>query len=224
MKAATRIAGVFALLGLLALTCKLLKPNKDPVIIDFGGPSQVSAGEQAEFWCDAVDPDSDHVSYVWSCTRGSLSSDSGAIIRWSSPEVSGRDTLFVTAADGRGGSATADKMVSVTPSTSTVAHWDGIVYAREYTYTLAQIGAGHLIHGFFSVDSLDITFLVLGAGDFVKWKNGQAYVPEIEIDRSPGDSISATLAESGTYYFVLDNTYSANANKYGHLLLQATSP
>src|SRR5512136_29387 len=90
------------LVGLMSSSCKLLTPNHDPVILELGGIRRLSANSIAEYWCGAIDHDSDNLGFVWSSTRGSFS-DSGSIVHWKAPGSSGIDTMNVVVTDGRGG-------------------------------------------------------------------------------------------------------------------------
>jgi hypothetical protein len=137
--------------------------------------------------------------------------------------ASGAETIAVTASDSRGGKATRSVTLSVLPTTWTLAGWGGLISAGQYNCWFADIGAGTRIHGSFSVDSLDISFLVLDDRNWTKWLNSQSYVPLLEFDHTPGDSFSNTIPSSGRYDFVLDNTYSS-ADKQSHIYVEGTTP
>ncbi len=197
--------------------------NKKPVITGLTMATEVEAGKSAVVSCTAEDPDGDTLSYEWNCSRGSFVLDSGPSVRWSAPMASGVDTVSVTVSDGRGGEATKSVATTVLPTTWTVAAWYGPLHAGEYDDWWGTFVAGTRTHGQFSVDSLDINFLLLDDHNFSKWKNSQTYVPLIETDHTPGDSFSDTISASGTYYFVLDNIYSTQ-EKQGHMYITATTP
>jgi hypothetical protein len=121
VKDASRTARALVLLGLLTLCCRSPNQNRDPVIIELGGPSSVRASDLAEFWCGAVDPDSNSMTFTWTCSDGVLTpySADGAVVHWRAPSASGLDTISVVVADELGGSADRSKVVVVHDSSAT---------------------------------------------------------------------------------------------------------
>ncbi len=210
----------------VAAAAALLLPgcgNRKPVITGLTTVAEVQAGSSAVVTCTAEDPDGDTLNYEWNCSQGSFVLDSGPSVRWNAPMASGIDTIVVTVSNSRGGKATRSVTLTVLPTTWTLAGWDGVISAGQYNYWFADVGAGTRIHGSFSVDSLDINFLVLNDRNLTKWLNNQSYVSLLEIDHTPGDSFSDTIPSRGTYDFVLDNRYSS-VDKQAHIYVEGTTP
>lgn len=224
MNGTLKILAFCIVLGLLASSCKIFKPNGNPVISSIGGCSSIAAG-QTDIWfvCNATDPDGDPLSYTWSCTQGQFSSDSDRRACWNAPGRSGSDTIGVAVTDGRGGVDSAVRQVEVFPVTATLVDWDGAISGRDYRGWMPEIESGSCVFGSFSVDSLDIHFMVLDGADYDKWSHGQQYTAEIEFDRSSGASFSDTIRKTGTHYVILDNCYTS-LPKYAHAHVQMVSP
>ena len=64
---------------------------------------------------NATDPDGDNVSVLWEITRGVLtaSQQGNPSINWKTPTTTGRDTITVTASDGKGGTTTLVETILV---------------------------------------------------------------------------------------------------------------
>jgi len=221
--AATAIVCILMVFGgTVGLSCH--KANQNPVIEALNAPSSVDAGTNATLSCSASDPDGDDLTYNWTCTSGSLSSASGASVTWTAPGTSGSSTVNVTVHDGRGGSDARGKSITVSAVTTTIINWDGQVAAHQALYWTNYIQSGFRISGNFSVDNYDITFLILDENNFDNWWNGNSYTYLVKVVQSAGSSFSATIPTTGTYYCVLDNTYSLFTPKFAHLFAQTTSP
>ncbi|MCJ7515779.1 MAG: PKD domain-containing protein [Dehalococcoidia bacterium] len=87
------------------------KPNHPPVIagltIDGAPPIAENIARQwvtKTIQCNANDPDSDKLSYMWRTTGGKITGE-GSTVGWTSPGVNGEYTLTVVVSDGRGGKA-----------------------------------------------------------------------------------------------------------------------
>jgi len=213
---------LLAFTGTAGLSCH--KANHNPAIESLSAPSSVDAGSSAALKCVASDPDGDDLSYNWTCTNGSLSSASGAAVTWTAPGASGSATVTVAVHDGRGGADSRSKSVTVNPVTTTIINWDGQVAAKQALYWSNDIASGFRISGNFSVDNYDITFLILDENNYDNWWNGHSYTYLVKVVQSAGSSFSATVSTTGTYYCVLDNTYSLFTPKFAHLFVQTTSP
>jgi parallel beta-helix repeat protein len=77
----------------------------------------------------ATDPDGDDVSVMWEVTRGVLNANQqgSPSIMWRSPSTTGRDTLTITASDGKGGTKTITETIlvgTVKQSGVSTAVWD----------------------------------------------------------------------------------------------------
>jgi len=217
-------ASMLVLFVAVTLCCKSIFPNHNPTITSMGGPTAVTAGDENEYLCIATDPDRDELSYTWSCNSGTLSSTSSKTVYWTAPNQSGTANLQVTVRDSRGGSDTQTKSVNVAARTTTVIDWDGAVQAGYYIYWAKDIASGYRVSGDFSVDAYDITLLILSASNYENWRNNQSYNYVVQVSRSAGANFSATIGTTGTYYIILDNTYSMITDKFAHLFVQTTSP
>jgi hypothetical protein len=209
------------LLGVLH--CTALKPDHPPVISSIGGTASLPAGYQGNFCCNATDPDGYRLSYAWSCDHGSFDSDSGVSVNWTAPSTSGYDTITVVVTNEHGASDSMSRVVQVTPVTATIVDWDGVVAAYDFKAWMTQIDSGYRVYGSFSVDSLDINFLILDGANYDKLLHGKQYSTEFDCSHLPRDSFSLVIPVSGTQYFILDNTYSP-ADKSGHVQAQTVSP
>ena len=222
--AATLCACALLLCVVVVSGCKQILPNHDPAISSLNAPSSVEAGGSASMSCVASDPDGDDLTYNWTCTSGSLSSSSGSGVTWTAPGTSGSSTVTVTVHDTRGGTDSRGKSVTINPVTSTIINWDGQIAAHQAVYWENSISSGYRISGTFSVDNYDITFLILDENNYNNWLNGNSYTYLVKVVQSAGSSFSTTVSTTGTYYCVMDNTYSLFTPKFGHLSVQTTSP
>lgn len=202
--------------------CK--KTNHDPIISSISGATSVYIRESVPLVCNASDPDNDSLTYTWTCTNGSLSASTGKSINWYAPGSSGSTTVSVTVRDGEGGSDSESKTITINPLTTTVIDWDGAIQAGYYKYWSENIESNYRIHGNFSVDAHDINFLILDESNYENWRNNNSYNYIVRVSRSAGSSFSATIPTDGTYYIILDNTFSLLTDKFTHLLVQTTSP
>ncbi|MDW8114449.1 MAG: Ig-like domain-containing protein [candidate division WOR-3 bacterium] len=207
---------------LFFIKCK--KSNQNPVISSIHGPNNMYVEEEANFTCNAYDPDGDELIYSWSCTQGILSSSMGKTVSYKAPGASGTVNITVTVRDGKGGSDFQSKTITIHKLTQTIINWQGAVPAGYAYYWTYYIKANWTIHGNFSVDVHDINFLILDENNFDNWWNGRSYNYVVKISRSTGSSFSALIPHDGTYYIILDNTYSLITDKFVRLLVQITSP
>ncbi len=209
---------------LFAISCKSILPNQAPVIQSISGADYVDANSSIALTCVAGDPDGDQLGYFWTCTHGYLSSSVGSTVIWYAPEVSGNAIVSVTVSDGRGGSDTRSKTITVNRVTTTLINWDGQIPAGYYRYWTSYLKSGYTVSGNFWVDDYDINFLILDAANYENWRNNMSYNYVIRVLRSAETSFSATIPTEGTYYIILDNTFSLFTDKFAHLFLQKTSP
>ena len=90
-------------------------PNRNPTL-GVGiqcDPCIVAPGQTARLTAQATDPDGDAVSYKWNAPGGSFSPADAAATTWTAPGQTGNVPVTVTAADTRGGSATATLTMQV---------------------------------------------------------------------------------------------------------------
>ena len=75
--------------------------NAAPVIQSISAnPSSVQIGGSVVLSCSAKDADNDPLSYSWNVTGGSLSSQTGATIFWTAPNITGNYAATCAASDG----------------------------------------------------------------------------------------------------------------------------
>jgi hypothetical protein len=207
-------------LFMLFLSCN---KQHEPIISSISGPSTVSVNGTGSFTCIATDEDGDALTYTWTCTSGSFSSSSGSSVTWYAPSSHGSSTITVDVSDGNGGEDSKSKPITVQSVTTTLIDWSGTVIAGYYTYWQEYIDAGYQISGSFWANS-DVNFLVLDQSNYSNWVNNQSYNYIVQYSRSTGSSFSATINTGGTYYVILDNTFSWVTDKQCTLFVQSTSP
>ncbi|MEO0026303.1 MAG: PKD domain-containing protein [candidate division WOR-3 bacterium] len=200
------------------------KSNRPPIITSISGDESVLAGGFLSLTCYATDPNKDPLEYNWTCTNGSFSSSKAQTVTWYAPSSSGAATISVTVRDNRGGQDSRSKTITVYPLTYNLIDWDGQIRARSYAKWDFSLQSGYTVSGSFWVDNYDINFLILDAANYENWRNNNSYSYIVRVLRSPGTSFSAKIPVTGTYYIILDNTFSIFTDKFAHLLLQATSP
>jgi hypothetical protein len=95
------------------------KPNQPPIITSLTRDGNLPDEEnRIRQWttvsieCNAEDPDSDELSYLWRATGGKITGE-GNTVGWTSPGVNGNYTVTAVVNDGRGGSAEASIVFKV---------------------------------------------------------------------------------------------------------------
>jgi hypothetical protein len=224
---ASRILLVLTVGGLIGLSCeKPATPNVAPAITSFNLPDTVRAWSEETLSCTASDPDSDEISYNWTCSAGSLRSSTRATAVWFAPFSSGSATITLTVRDDSGASNTKNGTVVVLPVTTTLIDWSGLVEAGDYRqWATGYIYAGYTVSGSFSVDAHDITFMMMTTANYEVWRLGYpSYRALIEVDSSMGSNFSVVVPKTDKYSFILDNTHHAHTDSSAHLFVQLTTP
>lgn len=198
--------------------------NHDPLVVSLTGVSGLTVGLTTTFECVVTDPDSDELTCAWTCTGGTLSPTSGTAVEWTAPPSSGRETIEVTASDGRGGSNMRRKTVRVYRAEETLVDWFGTVYAGQYVFWSRDLIAGYTVSGQFWVDHYGIAFLVLSEADFENWRDHRSYTALVDSPPTTGATYSTTVPAAGVYFFVLDNRFNEQTDKFGHVQAYQTSP
>ncbi|MBM3331972.1 hypothetical protein FJY68_09010 [candidate division WOR-3 bacterium] len=222
---ARHIMILLAVAGLVGSSCDQSKPNSAPTITSLDVPDTIDASVDATLNCIATDPDSTALAYNWTSTGGTFISTTGATVEWTAPESSGSATITVTVLDDSGASDTSSATVIVRPVTTTIIAWDGAVEAGEYKlWSSSYIPIGYRVHGSFSVDDNDITFLMLDSTNYQLWRLDSSYSALIKVEESAGSDFSAIVPAGAGYHFILDNQFNVNRDSSVHLLVQQSSP
>jgi hypothetical protein len=223
---ASRILVVLIIGGLVGLGCKRTPSvNRAPIITTLNLPDSTLAGSEETFHCAASDSDGEALAYSWTCSSGALASASGAAVTWTAPYTSGVATISVTVQDSSGASDTSSGTVTVNPVTAIIVDWYGSVAAGDARIWTSTVPASYTVSGSFSAAGQDITFLMLDAYNYQRWRNDSSYTAVVKVERSAGADFSAVVDTIATFYnFVLDNTYNVSADTTVHLFVQSTSP
>ena len=89
--------------------------NHPPVIdgnLKVSPSTRVSPGRTCTVECLAKDPDNDELSYVWSASKGKISTG-GTIATWVAPDCDGTYDITVVVKDAKGGEATQAVQIQV---------------------------------------------------------------------------------------------------------------
>ena len=223
---AGRIMIVLIIGGLISLSCEEpTTPNRAPTITALALPDTIDASGDATLICTASDPDSGALAYEWTCSAGTLVPTTGVAVVWTAPESSGSATITVTVRDDSAASDTASGTVAIKAVTATFIDWDGMVEAGDYKlWSSNYIPGGYTVHGSFSVDAHDITFLMLDSANYQLWRFDSSYTALVKVEQSAGSGFSVVAPMGAGYHFILDNRYNVYTDSSAHLLVQTTSP
>ena len=87
--------------------------NNPPVILSLTTDQQlVQPLSKVMLKCQASDPESDNLSYQWTCSGG-IVEGSADTVTWTAPGNPGSYKVTVIVRDGKGGSATGDALITV---------------------------------------------------------------------------------------------------------------
>lgn len=88
--------------------------NQNPIIRSLvANPQIISVGTSCTLSVDAVDPDSDPLTYEWNASAGDIIGQGASVRYTASFCCTGSNRISVTVKDNRGGSATANIDVEV---------------------------------------------------------------------------------------------------------------
>ncbi|MBN2464211.1 hypothetical protein JXD38_01110 [candidate division WOR-3 bacterium] len=217
---------MLAVTGLAILGCEQpTHPNHAPTITELDIPTDIDASLDATLTCTATDPDTDALTFNWTCTNGDLHTTTGYTVVWTAPESSGTATITVTAQDDSGAADTMSGTITINSVTKTLVDWTGAVAGGEFKlWSSAYIPARYTVSGTFSVEPLDATFLMLDSANYQKWRFSEPYDAVIKVEKSTGSDFSTVVTVGTGYHFVLDNVYNVGADTLAHVLVQQTSP
>jgi hypothetical protein len=114
--------------------------NHSPVLAPLSGPATVAARTPASFTASATDSDSDSLAYGWDTGDGLPGNNSGTVSH--SWIVGGTYSLSLTVSDMKGGTATAQRSVTVTDPLNT---WTGRTAATTDDLLEIVAGKGRLV-------------------------------------------------------------------------------
>ena len=88
--------------------------NRPPIVTASCEPCRVGPGGEVRLTATGSDPDGDPLTFAWSAPRGGFAGPADEpVTRWRAPADTGRVTIRVRVADGRGGTASATVSVEV---------------------------------------------------------------------------------------------------------------
>ena len=89
------------------------RENRPPVAEAVVGPMELKPSAEGTFICAASDPDTDVLTYTWSCEKGNISG-SGKQVIWKAPAETCEFTITCKVSDGRGGESEVSRKFKVT--------------------------------------------------------------------------------------------------------------
>jgi len=193
----TRLAvAVVIIAAVVGVGCGEL--NQVPTINSLiANPNTVVEGGSSTVTCTATDPDADTLTYTWSATGGTVTG-TGSIITWIAPSAVGTYTITVTVADGNGGTASDDVVVTVIsgnspPVITSVVAADSVVSSLGTTTVTctATDADGDTLTYSWSADDGSFS----GSGASVTWKAPSAedtYRVDVEVSDGNGGTDSGS--------------------------------
>jgi hypothetical protein len=96
--------------------------NDDPVIQNISvNPEIIEIGQKATITVDAIDPDGDSLTYVWTVSNGNIveGPSQQSTVNYEAPDIPGDVVLRVIVRDGKGGEAERRRNISIVMPSST---------------------------------------------------------------------------------------------------------
>ena len=110
--------------------------NRPPDVTAINIASEVTAGSSNSATAVATDPDGDVLAYSWTVNGGSLSNAGINPTNWTAPETPGSYRITVTVNDGKGGTDSMSKNITVIEQNRPPAVSDIIVKVRKTQATV----------------------------------------------------------------------------------------
>ena len=139
----TALLAIFSLLAcqlLIFSSCDVYESwtNDPPEISTFTVPKEVRYGESTELKVGVFDPENDELTYTWEVSAGTLTTEQGAEVQWTAPELSASEvepdqTVTVHVAIRDQGEETVSKSASI------------IVFSKSYRVAEALSGVYELV-------------------------------------------------------------------------------
>lgn len=194
----TKVAVVIVIVAALSVVGCGTKINQVPTINSLiANPNTVVEGGSSTVTCTATDPDADTLTYTWSATGGTVTG-TGSIITWIAPSAVGTYTITVTVADGNGGTASDDVVVTVIsgntpPVIASVVAADSVVPSLGTTTVTctATDADGDTLTYSWSTDDGSIS----GSGASVTWQapaGEDTYTVEVTVSDGQGGTDSGS--------------------------------
>jgi len=106
-------SGCAASKSVAPVTPPLEPVNNPPVILSLTADQQlVQPFGKVVLKCQASDPESDNLSYQWTCSAGFVEGPAD-MVTWTAPGKPGSYKITAIVSDGKGGSATGDALITV---------------------------------------------------------------------------------------------------------------
>lgn len=194
-----------------------MPPNRPPVINWIDGARRLHAGDSADYFCNASDPEGKQLDYHWRATVGTLRFSWGRTARWYAPDSADTAWLAVTVSDDGDSAVTDSFEVVVMPDTETIVWWDGAVRAGEYLDWSDTVRAGYRIAGYSTTvaDTIgEVYLMVFDEGSFQRWAAGEPAVALLRRIAYRADSFSVRVPVTDQYRIVIDNTLRAADYNY----------
>ena len=104
--------------------------NNPPVILSLTADQQiVQPLGKVVLKCQASDPESDNLSYQWTCSAGFVEG-SADTVTWTAPGNPGSYKITAIISDGKGGSATGDALITIPEKPNSVPVISAIKFTR----------------------------------------------------------------------------------------------
>lgn len=147
-----------------ASTTIMVQTNQRPTISSvIAEPTKVASSGTSAITCSANDADGDMLTYAWSATGGTITG-LGNVVTWKAPDVDGEFIISVTVDDGKGGTVTAEYVITVETAEQTmilapVTDESGSVSSSGDLYASTLVGDNANNKGIRAFFSFDISGL-----------------------------------------------------------------
>jgi Raf kinase inhibitor-like YbhB/YbcL family protein len=191
-------------------------------VVSIVGTSSVYTGDSSQFTASATDANGDVLAYSWTSTMGTLSHSNATATTWTAPSVTGTATLQCVVSDGKGGTTTTTKSVTVlqgnrtpTVSLSVVGSTSVPMASTAYLVATANDADGDTM-SYLWTNASGGTLLSSGTTASTSWKaptnaTGTYYVT-CRVSDSTGASVTSTLTLSVPDIAISSTGFSSGAD------------